>query len=351
MIPLFQSYPLLTDKLPYVSLGEFPTPVHKLERLGREIGLNRLYIKRDDLSGKMYGGNKIRKLEFILGQALRDGVKELLTFGLIGNRQAVATTVCSQQLGMKCVCMMIPAPVDRQVRLNLLLTYSCGAELHHQPKISLLVLDALYQLLRHKLRGGSFPRFISGSRFSILGAIGYVNAALELRGQIAAGEMPEPDFIYVARGSSGTTVGLMMGLRAAKLKTRVISVGACPEKRAYTRKIARFYSKSACYLNLFDPNFPKLEYSEEYAAMRDGYHMEERKEVVDMMKQSEGIELEGVYTGSALASIIDDAKKGHLKDKVVLFWNTFSSRDFSEVIAGVDYRNMPHGFHRYFDGD
>ncbi|MBM3156987.1 MAG: pyridoxal-phosphate dependent enzyme [Chloroflexi bacterium] len=357
MIPLFKNYPRLADRLPYVSLGEFPTPVHKLERLGREIGLNRLYIKCDDLSGKIYGGNKVRKLEFILGQALRDDVKELLILGLIGNRQAVATTVYSHQLGMKCVCMMIPAPVDRQVRRNLLLTHSCGAELHYQPKISLLVLDAIYQLLRHKLQWGSFPRFLSGKGFSILGAIGYVNAALELKEQIIAGEIPEPDFIYVARGGSSTAVGLMLGLRAAKLKTRVISLGAYPQNRTLADKIAGFYGKAAYYLNLLDSSFPRLEYSEDDADIRDGFSRrrddwfkEECKEAIELMKESEGIELDTIYTGRTLACLIDDARKGRLKNKVILFWNTFNSRDFSDVIASVDYHNMPRGFHRYFGG-
>lgn len=78
MIELFKSYPLLKEKLPYVSLGNFPTPVEKLENMGKKLGLNHLYIKRDDLSGTIYGGNKVRKLEFILAQALKSGVKEVL---------------------------------------------------------------------------------------------------------------------------------------------------------------------------------------------------------------------------------------------------------------------------------
>jgi len=355
MIPLFKHYPLLADKLPYVSLGEFPTPVDKLDRLGGEIELSHLYIKRDDLSGKIYGGNKIRKLEFVLGQALRDGVKELLTFGLVGNKHALATTIYSRQLVMKCVCMMLPKPVDNHVRRNLLLTYASGAELHHQPKMPLLVLDTAYQLFRHKLQYGSFPRFLSGRGPSIPGAIGYVNAALELKEQIVAGEIPEPDFIYTARGSSGTAVGLMLGLRTAKLKTRVVSVGAYPQNRAFAGKMARFYSKTAYYLNSLDPGFPKLEYSEDDANIRNGFSrrrddclMGGRMEAIHSMKKREGIELDTIYTGRALACLIDDARKGDLRDKVVLFWNTFNSRDFSDVIAAVDYRSLPRGFHCYF---
>ncbi len=97
MIPLFEHYQLLTHKLSYVSLGEFPTPVQKLDQLGRQLGLDSLFIKRDDLSGKFYGGNKIRKLEFILGDALRTGAKEVLTFGSAGSNHALATAVSARQ--------------------------------------------------------------------------------------------------------------------------------------------------------------------------------------------------------------------------------------------------------------
>ncbi|MFC1537646.1 pyridoxal-phosphate dependent enzyme, partial [Gemmatimonadota bacterium] len=100
MIPLFEHYPLIKDKIPYVSLAEIPTPVEKLSRLGRDIGLDHLYIKRDDLSGNLYGGNKIRKLEFILGHILHTNAKEVLTFGFAGSNHALSTAVCAKQVGL-----------------------------------------------------------------------------------------------------------------------------------------------------------------------------------------------------------------------------------------------------------
>ena len=98
------------DKLPYVSLGEFPTTVEKLDRLGGGIGIEHLYIKRDDLSGKVYGGNKIRRLEFLLGHALRAKVKEVLTFGYAGSNHALATAIYAQQVGLKSISMLMPQP-------------------------------------------------------------------------------------------------------------------------------------------------------------------------------------------------------------------------------------------------
>jgi 1-aminocyclopropane-1-carboxylate deaminase/D-cysteine desulfhydrase-like pyridoxal-dependent ACC family enzyme len=123
MIPLFKQYPKLEEKLPYISLGEFPTPVQKLERLGMELGVGNLYTKRDDLSGRLYGGNKPRKLEFILGDVLRSGAKEVITFGGAGSNHALATAIYSRQAGLKSISMLMPQPNARYVRNNLLVLY------------------------------------------------------------------------------------------------------------------------------------------------------------------------------------------------------------------------------------
>ena len=127
MIPLFEHYPLLKDRLPYVSLGEYPTPVEKLERAGRNIGIDQLYVKRDDLSGEIYGGNKVRKLEFILGHALRVRARGVFAFGFAGSNHAVSMAVYAKQVGLKSISMLMPQPNAHYVRRNLLLSHHCGA--------------------------------------------------------------------------------------------------------------------------------------------------------------------------------------------------------------------------------
>ena len=98
MIPLFAQYPSLKERIPYVSLGEFPTPIEHLSKLGMEIGADHLYLKHDGLSGSLYGGNKIRKLEFILADALQKRVKQVLTFGFAGSNHALATAVYAHKM-------------------------------------------------------------------------------------------------------------------------------------------------------------------------------------------------------------------------------------------------------------
>lgn len=358
MIPLFQRYPLLGHKLPYVSLCELPTPVHRLEGLGDDLGMDHLYIKRDDLTGRVYGGNKIRKLEFILGEALRSGTKEVLTIGRPGYKHPLSTAIYAPQVGLKSISMMMPQTDGPHVRRNLLMSHHCGAELHQHRNMQLLILGTIYQLLRHRLISGSLPRFIRGSRSCPPGTIGYVNAAFELKEQIIDGEIPEPDCVYIALGSMGTAVGLMLGLKAANLGSRVISVRAADERTANPRKMVGLFDKTTRFLHSLDAAFPKLELSENDIDVRHGFYgrenglftqrgMEARKH----MEKSEEIELDEVYTGRAFACLTGDAEKGYLRDKVVLFWNTYDSRDFSDAIATVDYRYLPRCFHHYFEED
>jgi D-cysteine desulfhydrase len=358
MIPLFKPYPLLSEKLPHESLGGFPTPVRKLDRLASDTGINQLYIKRDDLSGRVYGGNKIRKLEFILGHALHSGIKEILTFGFTGANHAMATAVTAQQVGLRSISMMMPEPQLPYACSNLLMTYYCGAELHHQRNKQLLILATAYQLIRHKIKNGRLPLFISGRSTSPLGATGFVNAAFELKEQVMAGEIPEPDYIYVAKGSGGTTAGLILGIKAANLHSRVVSVCAKDEKEIDAKKMGQLCDETALLLHSLDPSFPKLECSDENLDIRHdfvgrGYACptEEGLKAISLMEKNEGIKLDSTYTGKAFACLLDDAGKGYLRDKVVLFWNTYNSRDFSDVIATVDYHRLPRGFHRYFERD
>jgi len=356
MIPLFQHYPELGDKLPHVPLGEFPTPVQKLSRLGEDMGIDHLYIKRDDLSGKVYGGNKTRKLEFLLGDALRSGAKEVLTFGGAGSNHALATAIYAQQLGLRSISMLMPQPNARYVGRNLLMSHHAGAELHLHRNIPFVLMGTAYQLVRHRLRYRQFPKIIPPGGSSTLGAVGFVNAAFELKEQIMNWEIPEPDRIYVASGTAGTAMGLTLGLMAANLKSRVIPVRVTDLNFGNTTKMVKLFHKTNAFLHSLDPSFPEFEfYVKDIPIRHDFYGQQyalytpEGIEAVARMEKNEGIKLEGTYTGKALAALIDDVKKQGLRDMVILFWNTYNSRDFSEAIAAADYHELPQCLHRYFE--
>jgi D-cysteine desulfhydrase len=353
MIPLFRDYPQLARKLPYSPLGVFPTPVEGL-KLGSELATERLYIKRDDVSGLLYGGNKVRKLEFLLAGALRAGAKEVLTFGFAGSNHALATSLYARELGLGSVSMLLPQLNAPYVRGNLLMGQCYGAQCHHHGSVMALVLGTFYQLLRHAVKTGSFPHLIAAGGSSTLGVAGYVNAALELRDQILEGQVPEPDLIYLPSGSMGTAAGLMLGLRAAGLKTRVVSVRVVEKRYSSVSGMLRLLRKTNALLHALDPTFPKVVFSQNEVDLRHGFFggryalLTEAARKALRRARAEGLELDGTYTAKALAALMSDVQERVLDGKVVLFWHTANSRDFSEVIAAADYHLLPRGFHRYF---
>jgi 1-aminocyclopropane-1-carboxylate deaminase/D-cysteine desulfhydrase-like pyridoxal-dependent ACC family enzyme len=356
MIPLFEQYPDLKDALEYVPLGRFPTPVNRLDRLGQEIGVKRLYVKRDDLSGQVYAGNKVRKLEFILGRVRAKSAKEVLTFGYAGSNHATATAVYAKQLGLRSISMLLPQPNAEYVRRNLLLSHSCNAELHQKRNPTLLVVETLFQLLRHRLKSGCFPAVIPAGGSSVVGTIGHLNAALELKHQITRGEIPPPDRIYVALGSMGTAAGLLLGLKAAQLDTRLVATRVVPEKYGNARGMIKLFRETNGFLHSLDASFPLFEISETSLDIRNDFFgeryaqfTEEGMQAVSLVKEYGGVTLDGTYTGKVFASLLDDAAKNVLRDKTILFWNTYNSRDFSETISGTDYHDLPSCFHRYFE--
>ena len=355
MIPLFEHYPELGDNLPHVPLGEFPTPVSKLERLGANVGVDGLYIKRDDLSSQVYGGNKVRKLEFLLGEALRDGRKAVMTFGGAGSNHALATTVHARQVGLGCISMLTPQPNTRYVRYNLLMGYSQSAELHYYRDKRSLSIGTFCQRLGHTLKSGRPPQIIPVGGSSPLGTTGFVNAAFELKSQIAAGELPEPDTIYLPMGSMGTAVGLTLGLAVCGLKSKVVPVVVSKNQESPAKRFAELFEATNSLLCAHDPSFPRARLPERDVEIRQeflgpGYAIftPEAMEAIARMRQDEGIELDGTYSGKAFAAVLHDIRQRE-ENEVILFWDTYNSRDISSIIAGVDYRALPKAFHGYFE--
>lgn len=356
VIALFAQYARLAERLPHRSLGTFPTPIEKLDRFGAAIGVPNLYVKRDDLTGEVYGGNKVRKLEFLFGEAMNQGAREVMTFGFAGSNHALATAVYARQLGLKSISLMLPQRSAEYVRRNLLLGHAVGAELHHYSNPLLLGWGAAFERWRHKRKTGAAPYTIAPGGTAAVGNVGYVNAVFELKSQIEAGAMPEPDVIYAAAGTMGTAAGLMLGLRAAGLKTEVIAVRVVDEAFAPPSRLVRQFNQTGELLHAKDEAFPRLTLTEPEVNLRHeffgaGYacFTPEGEAAVRLMEETEGLKLEGTYTGKALAALVHDARQGRLTGKVALFWNTYSSRDFSPLIAGADYRRLPHAFHRYFE--
>jgi D-cysteine desulfhydrase len=355
-LALFYHYPRLEERIPHVSLGILPTPITRSTKLEEILAVGRLDIKRDDVSGQDYGGNKVRKLEFLLGKALRDGVKEVLTFGFSGSNHALATACYAQKVGLRSISMFLPQPNSRLLRRNLLLGHHCGAELHEYSNRRRLSIGTAYQSLRHWIRTGSKPMIIPPGGSSPLGVVGIVNAAFELRDQVRADECPEPDLIYVAVGSMGTAVGLRIGLEAAGMRSEVVPVRVIDRELANPVRLRSLAHDTVSYLRSCDPGFPTCEGAcseytlrEDFFGTRYALYTTEGMDAIRLLREHEGIVLDGTYSGKAFAALVSDARAGKLAGKSVIFWNTFNSRDPWSSLPELDYRRLPRRFHRYFE--
>ena len=168
-------------------LTQLPTRVHRLDRLGAQLRVEQLWVKRDDESGTLYGGNKPRKLEFLLGDALADGKRSVLTFGGIGTHHGLATAICARAVGLRAILALLKQPVTEHVRRCLLLDYAAGAEMHYARDRAALVTARALRICGRELLRGELPYIIPTGGTSPLGTLGYVNAAFELQEQISNG--------------------------------------------------------------------------------------------------------------------------------------------------------------------
>lgn len=351
MIPLFSHYPLLAVSLNYYKTGNLPTPVQKLEKLGKNLSRDDLFIKRDDLSAELYGGNKVRKLEFIFGEVIASGFKQVLTSGAAGSNHALAVALHGAQAGLKVTLMLFDQPYNAEISKNLLADYASGALMHLDSTYE-SHLDSLNRVIDEK--GADQIYVIPPGGSSVLGVCGYINSAFELKEQIQRGVIPEPRTIYVAMGTMGTAVGLILGLKAAGLKSKVVAVRVVPSFISdYDEFIALFESTNRM-LHDKDPSFPLIELTHDdfaidsdYLGMGYGHITTESSKAVQCLKETEDIKLDGVYTGKAFASFLQAAGNDKCNGPL-LFWNTKSSAPLPVPKKGFNYRELPDVFHKYF---
>jgi 1-aminocyclopropane-1-carboxylate deaminase/D-cysteine desulfhydrase-like pyridoxal-dependent ACC family enzyme len=354
MIPLFERYPTLAEKIPRLSFGEFPTPVERLSGISRLLTRDNLYIKRDDLSNRAYGGNKVRKLEFLLADAMKHGAVRVITSGGAGSNHAVATAVYARKAGMQTVLMLFRQPNSHSVRHNLLMNLASGAELIHHDTYEEHTQAFEATVRRYESVDGRPAYVIPLGGSSPVGAIGYVNAGLELAAQIAAGELPPPSRIYLALGTMGTAMGLLLGLKAAGVKTHLQAVRAVPAYVAGIDKCHLLFNQTNELLREMDPSFPtctlkpeELTLRQEYFGEKYGMFTPEAAGAVTLLRESDGIILDGTYTGKACAAFLADVRRDG--DEPVLFWNTKNSQPLPPEALAADYRLLPAPLHYYFE--
>jgi D-cysteine desulfhydrase len=225
---LFRWFPRLDGALPWVPLGRVPTPLESiaLELDGRAY---EVLVKRDDLGGSPYGGNKVRKLEFILADARARGARRLITAGAAGSHHALATTIYGRRLGFDVTLVLFPQPLTAHVREVLLAGHAYGADLRWTRRMETVPLRLAHARIAHR---ADRPYMVAPGGSDALGTLGYVSAGLELVEQLKHGRVPRPTAVYVAAGTLGTVAGLAIGLsiagralpiRATRITSRLIT--------------------------------------------------------------------------------------------------------------------------------
>jgi D-cysteine desulfhydrase len=349
---LFEAFPGLTQGIPWTPLVEAPTPVQRLAKVSAQVG-SEIWIKRDDRSSQTYGGNKPRKLEFILGDALAQNRTTLVTGGGLGTNHGLATTIFGKKFGFRVILGLFDQPVTSHVRKNLLLYKAYGAEIMYVGSLLKAVLRYyVTERIRHR---GAY--FIAPGGSSPLGALGYVDAALELAMQVVRNEAPLPKTIYVAVGTCGTMAGLVLGLRLAGLDTKVIGVQVAPGPFANPRAVLRLAGKTLGLMQRNDRSVPKVELTLDTVPVDSlhfgagyGHPTDAARDAIELMSEAERINLDLTYTGKAFGALLDNVK-AHPEDEPVLFWNTFNSVDLSSVAESLTFQALPEAFHRFFQGE
>ncbi len=318
--------------LPHVSLGAFPTPLERSAHLTDALA-SEIWIKRDDLTGApgQYGGNKVRKLERLLADALESRADTIVTTGAAGSHHVLATTLYGRKLGLDVHAVMVPQKRTPHVESTLRASIAAGAEIHPVP-VYVAVAPAMAALLLRLRAQGRRPYVIGPGGSEAPGVIGYVDAGLELAGQLLEAKGSEPDAIFVALGSGGTLAGLALGLAAAGVMASVVGVRVLPAGVVRRAWLASRLRTATDVLRSLDDRFPDVaELALDNMILDDaeigrgyGIPTPSGREAGRLAEDVGGLALDATYTEKAFASLVR-AARGPRRGRRLLFVHTLSS--------------------------
>jgi D-cysteine desulfhydrase len=315
------------ERVPRRSLGTYPTPLIRLDSLSREMG-REVYVKRDDTLGPAAGGNKTRKLEYLLADAIEAGAQKVVTVGGPQSNHARLTAVAARMLGLEPHLLLFGNEPKRAVG-NLLLDRLVGAELHFispgpiaSGACTFEELDGYVRNEASKRVGDHYHVPLGGSNG--LGSLGYVRAALEIEEQAKAAGIADA-WIVVATGSGGTLAGLLAGLQTIGSSLRLIGIDVASIWKNYPELVARIANDALGLLGLPAGVEPADVSLIERTYVGRGYAVptSEGTAAIRRLARSEGLLLDPTYTGKAFAGLEDLHAQGHFGEaEPVIFWHT-----------------------------
>lgn len=338
---------VLAPRLPRLDLGVRPTPLRSASLLGCTV-----VIKDDGECCPLYSGNKARKLEFLLADALAAGASEVRTIGAAGSNHVVATAVHARAIGLRCSALHFHQPPTRHVCRNVAAAVSQDCRLRIFPlaavPAALAAAAARDRLSRQRRR-----YFIAGGGSSAVGMLGYVDAGLELAAQLDAARLHGVRRVYVAAGTCGTFAGLAAGLALAGradievIGVRVTDAIVCSDTIA-RRLIAGSAELLAPHGVSLAPQLPRWQLRHDQFPPGYGVPTASAIRAVELAQSELSLSLETTYTGRALAALVDDIESCAVRDGEALFYNTLNQRDVARWIRpGFGSSDLPRGYSAY----
>ena len=288
---------------PRVSLASLPTPIVKLERLSARVGVE-IFVKRDDLTGLLETGNKVRKLEFLVGEALAQGADTLITCGTLQSNCCRAVAAVAARLGLRCILALSgerPPTYDG----NLLLGKLLGAELVYCTPEEFGQIEGVFARLTDEVRRcGGRPYVIPESGATELGALGYLECAREISRQVGQGA-PAFDTLVITAFSGGSQAGLLMGQQVAGLSAEVVGIPIAYPAGHVRQYVETTIRKAAARFGLRVEPPKTIHLLDGYQGMGRGRVRKEELATVVQLAREEGILLDPVYTGKAFLGLLD----------------------------------------------
>ncbi|MBU2967287.1 D-cysteine desulfhydrase [Amphritea sp. 2_MG-2023] len=318
------------SRFPRLHFAHLATPLEPMKSLSKHLGGPNLWIKRDDCTGLAGGGNKTRKLEFLMGDAIEKGADTIITQGATQSNHARQTAAIATKMGMACHLLLEDRTgsqaTDYNYNGNVLLDQLFGATLSKYPADT--DMNQAMEELAAKLRAeGKNPYIIPGGGSNPVGALGYVNAALELLTQ-ANDQGLRIDRVVHATGSAGTQAGLVTGLVATNSLIPVLGVGVRAPKETQEANVFRLAEKTAEHLGI--PGVVKREHvvaNCNYVGEGYGIPTESGIEAIELFARHESILLDPVYSAKGAAGLIDLVRQGEFdKDENIVFLHTGGSQ-------------------------
>jgi 1-aminocyclopropane-1-carboxylate deaminase/D-cysteine desulfhydrase-like pyridoxal-dependent ACC family enzyme len=305
-----------------LEIGVYPTPVERLSSLST--ATSSLWIKRDDLSNPMYGGNKVRKLAHLLADAKSRRKTRVVTVGGVGSHHVLATGIFGKLAGLHVDAALLSQPCSPHVLETIRATAAQGVGLFPAGSYS-----EAADLLEAWVARGAY--YIPAGGSNRLGTLGVLDAALELAAQVHAGQLPEPDLIVVPLGSGGTAAGLLAGVAQAGLASRVLAVTVAEPPELFAHK-TRALAKTLVERSAWPRVESHLEIETSY--LGDGYgHATAAGTSATREAAKLGITLDDTYTAKAFAAAL--ARVALSRERTILYWQTLSSAPLAPLLLGA----------------